>query len=59
VKRNHSVAITPEVTFGQVFAKRLSSTLTPLHEVVYKKWFFKRVITLGDSVHKVRTQPFT
>jgi 2-polyprenyl-6-methoxyphenol hydroxylase-like FAD-dependent oxidoreductase len=55
VKRNHNVAITPEVTFGQVFAKRLSSTLTPLHEVVYKKWFFKRVITLGDSVHKVRT----
>ncbi|KAG7423091.1 FAD-dependent monooxygenase atmM [Fusarium oxysporum f. sp. raphani] len=52
VNRNHNVAITPEVTFGQVFAKRLSSTLTPLHEVVYKKWFFKRVITLGDSVHK-------
>lgn len=55
VKRNYNVAITPEVTFGQVFAKRLSSTLTPLHEVVYKKWFFRRVITLGDSAHKVRT----
>ncbi|KAF4950450.1 hypothetical protein FSARC_13186 [Fusarium sarcochroum] len=52
VKRNHNVAITPKVTFGQVFEKKLSSTLTPLHEVVYKKWFFKRIITLGDSVHK-------
>ncbi|KAF9775596.1 hypothetical protein IL306_006278 [Fusarium sp. DS 682] len=41
-----------DVTLGQVFAKRVSSTLTPLHEVVYKKWFFKRIITLGDSAHK-------
>ncbi|KAM6505412.1 hypothetical protein FSOLCH5_014630 [Fusarium solani] len=52
VKRNYNVPITPEVTFGKVFEKRLSSTLTPLHVVVYKKWFFKRILTLGDSVHK-------
>ncbi|RYP57779.1 hypothetical protein DL770_010584 [Monosporascus sp. CRB-9-2] len=52
VKRNFNVPITENVTFGQVFTKRISSTLTPLHEVVYKKWFFKRIITLGDSAHK-------
>ncbi|RYP49832.1 hypothetical protein DL768_004524 [Monosporascus sp. mg162] len=52
VNRNFNVPITESVTFGQVFAKRISSTLTPLHEVVYKKWFFKRIITLGDSAHK-------
>lgn len=57
VKRNADVPITRRVTFGQVYAKRLSSTLTPLHEVVYKKWFFKRMITLGDSAHKVRELP--
>ncbi|KAK7217804.1 hypothetical protein V2G26_005807 [Clonostachys chloroleuca] len=50
--RNADVAITESITFGQVFACRLSSALTPLHEVVYKKWFFKRIITLGDSAHK-------
>jgi hypothetical protein len=55
VKRNQNVPATTEVTFGQIFAKRISSTLTPLHETVYKKWFFKRIITLGDSVHKVST----
>ncbi|GLA44396.1 hypothetical protein AnigIFM63309_003158 [Aspergillus niger] len=52
VKENASRAITEKVTFGQVFAKRLQSTLTPLHEVVFKKWFFKRIITVGDSAHK-------
>lgn len=52
IKANASRAITEKVTFGQVFAKRLQSTLTPLHEVVFKKWFFKRIITFGDSAHK-------
>ncbi|RMJ15448.1 hypothetical protein CDV36_004878 [Fusarium kuroshium] len=52
VKRNWSTPITPTVSFGQVFNSRVSSTLTPLHEVVYKKWFFKRIITFGDSAHK-------
>jgi 2-polyprenyl-6-methoxyphenol hydroxylase-like FAD-dependent oxidoreductase len=53
VKQNGSCPITDKVTFGHVFAKRLSSTLTPLHEVVSKKWFFKGMIVLGDSAHKV------
>ncbi|KAL5356121.1 hypothetical protein BJX96DRAFT_185601 [Aspergillus floccosus] len=52
VKANATRAITEKVTFGQVFESQLQSTLTPLHEVVFKKWFFKRVITLGDSAHK-------
>ncbi|KAM0281969.1 hypothetical protein ACHAO9_010450 [Fusarium lateritium] len=52
VKRNYNTPITKEVTFGQVYDRRLTSTLTPLHEVVYKKWFFKRVIIMGDSAHK-------
>ncbi|KAI0853831.1 putative monooxygenase [Daldinia vernicosa] len=52
VKRNFNLPITEKVTFGQVYSKRLSSTLTPLHEFVCKKWFFDRIVTLGDSVHK-------
>jgi len=55
VKRNYNTPITKKVTFGQVYDRRLTSTLTPLHEVVYKKWFFKRVIIIGDSAHKVRS----
>ncbi|SPO06962.1 related to hydroxylase [Cephalotrichum gorgonifer] len=52
VRRNKDVPITESVTFGDVYGRRISSTLTPLHEVVYKKWFFRRIITLGDSAHK-------
>ncbi|KAH9883260.1 hypothetical protein F4778DRAFT_803050 [Xylariomycetidae sp. FL2044] len=44
--------ITERVTFGQLFENRLSSTLTPLHEVVYKNWWYKRIFLLGDAVHK-------
>ena len=56
VRQNYNLPITKEVTFGQVFDRRLSSTLTPLHEVVFKKWFFGRIITFGDSAHKVRVE---
>ncbi|OGM44898.1 FAD binding domain protein [Aspergillus bombycis] len=52
VKQNYNLPITRKVTFGDVLDKRLSSTLTPLHEIVYQKWFFKRIITFGDSAHK-------
>ncbi|KAI0168098.1 FAD binding domain protein [Pestalotiopsis sp. NC0098] len=45
-------SITDKVTFGQIYSKKSTSTLTPLHEVVWKKWFFERIILLGDSAHK-------
>ncbi|CAI6339934.1 unnamed protein product [Periconia digitata] len=52
IERYADTAITEDVTFGQLYAKRLTSTLTPLHEFVCKKWFFNRIIVLGDSAHK-------
>jgi hypothetical protein len=30
--------------------------MTPLHHTVYDKWSFKRIITMGDSAHKVKKQ---
>ncbi|CAH0058840.1 unnamed protein product [Clonostachys solani] len=42
------------VVLGDVFSKRLNSTLTPLHEYVREKWFFDRIIVLGDACHKIR-----
>ncbi|KAI0145484.1 FAD/NAD(P)-binding domain-containing protein [Xylariaceae sp. FL1272] len=44
--------IKENVTFGQVYAKRLTAMLTPLHEFVFKKWYYGRMFLLGDSVHK-------
>ncbi|KAK2676895.1 FAD/NAD(P)-binding domain superfamily [Fusarium oxysporum f. sp. vasinfectum] len=45
--------ITTQVTFGQLYAARTSSTLTPLHEYVFEKWHYNRIITIGDAAHKV------
>ncbi|KAF5632679.1 zeaxanthin epoxidase chloroplastic [Fusarium sp. NRRL 52700] len=44
--------ITPQVTFGQLYGARTISTLTPLHEHVFEKWHYKRIITIGDAAHK-------
>jgi 2-polyprenyl-6-methoxyphenol hydroxylase-like FAD-dependent oxidoreductase len=45
--------ITPEVTFGDLYEARTNSTLTPLHEWVFQKWHYNRIITIGDAAHKV------
>lgn len=45
--------ITEKCTFGDLYASRTVSVLTALPEYVFKKWHFKRIITIGDSAHKV------
>lgn len=45
--------ITPKLRFKQLLDKKVSSVLVPLQEYVFRKWYFKRIITIGDSAHKV------
>ncbi|KAI0168937.1 FAD binding domain protein [Hypoxylon sp. FL1284] len=52
LKKYAHLKIKKDLTFGQLVAKRITSTLTPLHEVVMKKWFYKRIVLIGDSCHK-------
>ncbi|KAJ1324860.1 FAD dependent monooxygenase [Microdochium nivale] len=52
VEENRDFLIQDNLTFGDVYDKRISSTLTSLHEIVYKKWFYERMILIGDSAHK-------
>ncbi|KPM42081.1 hypothetical protein AK830_g4464 [Neonectria ditissima] len=51
-RQHASDPITPTVAFGVLYAARTSSVLTPLHEYVYEKWHFERVMTIGDAAHK-------
>ncbi|XEU99341.1 hypothetical protein FSHL1_004628 [Fusarium sambucinum] len=44
--------ITPQITFGDLYEARANSTLTPLHEWVFQKWHYNRIITIGDAAHK-------
>ncbi|ATZ46386.1 hypothetical protein BCIN_01g09920 [Botrytis cinerea B05.10] len=52
LKAHENDPITPEITFKVLQERKISSTLTALPEYVYKKWFFERIVTIGDSVHK-------
>lgn len=54
MKENWNLPVTDKITFGDLYSRKLSSALTPIHEVVFEKWFFGRIITIGDSAHKVR-----
>lgn len=53
VKSNAHLPITETLTFGQLYSKRISSSLTPLHEFVFERWFYGRIVLVGDSAHKV------
>ncbi|KAF9871350.1 FAD binding domain protein [Colletotrichum karsti] len=44
--------ITDNRTFGDLYATKISSVLTPLPEYVFKKWHFQRIMTIGDAAHK-------
>jgi hypothetical protein len=45
--------ITPTLRFSDLYNKKIASVYTSLPEYVYKRWYFKRIITIGDASHKV------
>ena len=48
--------ITPSMRFSDLYKSKISSVYTALPEYVYEKWYFKRMITIGDAAHKVRSR---
>ncbi|KAI9745064.1 MAG: hypothetical protein M1818_001342 [Claussenomyces sp. TS43310] len=52
IKERENDKILPDLTFGDLIKQKITSTMTPLPEYVYKRWYFNRIITIGDSVHK-------
>jgi hypothetical protein len=53
VKGHRDDHITRDVTFGELYDRKIMSTLVPLEEYVFDRWHYKRIITIGDSAHKV------
>ncbi|CAG9949006.1 unnamed protein product [Clonostachys rosea f. rosea IK726] len=45
--------ITPSLKFRDLLNRKISSVLVPLQEYVFRQWHYKRIITIGDSAHKV------
>ncbi|KAL4810805.1 hypothetical protein BDV18DRAFT_155418 [Aspergillus unguis] len=44
--------ITPTLKFQEMLDKKVSTALVPLQEYIFRQWYFKRIITIGDSAHK-------
>ncbi|KAF5688574.1 hydroxylase [Fusarium denticulatum] len=53
VKEHHGDPITRDVTFGELYDRKIMSTLVPLEEYVFDRWHYKRIVTIGDSAHKI------
>ncbi|KAJ0163434.1 hypothetical protein CTA2_3014 [Colletotrichum tanaceti] len=53
VQEHRDDKITKDLTFGELYAAKISSVLTPLPEYVFKKWHFNRIMTIGDAAHKL------
>ncbi|KAL1873344.1 hypothetical protein Plec18167_006394 [Paecilomyces lecythidis] len=49
--------ITPTVRFSDLYNRKIASVHTSLPEYVYKRWYFQRIITIGDASHKL--EPLT
>lgn len=54
VKEHLGDYVSPAVHFSDLYKNRKKSVYTSLVEHVFKRWYFKRIITIGDACHKVR-----
>lgn len=41
------------IKFKDLYENRIATTLAPLQTFVFTKWHYRRIITIGDSAHKV------
>ncbi len=55
LKQRENDNITPTLKFKDILDKKITSVLVPLQEYVFKQWHYKRIMTIGDAAHKVRT----
>ncbi|KAJ4411603.1 hypothetical protein N0V91_001388 [Didymella pomorum] len=44
--------VSDTLTFGELYATRTTATLQALPEVVFQRWHYDRIITIGDAAHK-------
>lgn len=52
-EEHSSDLVTGNLTIGDLYARKISSTMTGLGEYAFKKWYYGRIITIGDSAHIV------
>jgi 2-polyprenyl-6-methoxyphenol hydroxylase-like FAD-dependent oxidoreductase len=55
VREHWDDPITADLRMSDLYENRLHIIVSPLREVVYKRWDCGRMVVLGDAAHKVRT----
>lgn len=45
--------ITPNLKFRGILKNMITSALVPLQEYVFRQWYYRRIMTIGDAAHKV------
>ena len=53
VERHLQDRITDKVTFEDLYANRLQTTLVSVEDNAFTRWHYRRIITTGDAAHKV------
>ncbi|CAI6082473.1 unnamed protein product [Clonostachys chloroleuca] len=53
VKQHFNDQILDNMTFKDLYDKRIVTALAPLQTHVFEKWDYGRLVTIGDSAHKV------
>ncbi|CAN9409034.1 unnamed protein product [Alternaria alternata] len=53
VERHLQDRITDKVTFEELYANRLQTTLVSVEDNAFTRWHYRRIITTGDAAHKV------
>ncbi|KAJ5620311.1 FAD/NAD(P)-binding domain-containing protein [Penicillium lagena] len=53
VQQHWNDHIAPGVRFADLYHRKLTSLYTPLREYVHSKWYFGRMLTIGDASHQI------
>lgn len=53
IKEHLDDPVIPGLKLGDLYSRAEVTVMTALHEHVFKKWHFQRIITFGDAAHKV------
>lgn len=58
-KRYANDIITPGFSFGDLYQTAMATSLVPIEQGVLSTCFYKRMVLVGDSWHKVSTDIFS
>lgn len=53
VARAASMQIKPGTTFADIYKNKTRTNMSPLPYYAFERWHYKRLICIGDSIHKV------